>query len=184
VAREITEIEQSILDSVFRIILHDLKEAWHPVATIGFAVEQHETEPQLLQILAPNEAVVAVGFEIRIGDISGMMNLGIPSIIIKMLRQRFDQQWSMRKGDTTEENQTRLLNLIQNSEVKADARLSGPTLSMQDLMALEEDEVLCFDYPVDRPLDLFVNGQRKFKGEIVTSGRKRGFRLKGNANEV
>jgi len=34
VNREITEIEQSILDGLFRIILHDLREAWMPISNI------------------------------------------------------------------------------------------------------------------------------------------------------
>ena len=59
--------------------------------------EAVETEPQLLHLLAPNEAVVAIGVEIRIGETVGMMNIAMPSIIIKMMRQKFDQQWSVRK---------------------------------------------------------------------------------------
>lgn len=125
VTREITEIEQSILDGLFRIILHDLREAWSPISQINFAIEAHETEPQLLQILAPNEAVVTVGMEIRIGEVAGMMNLGIPSIIIKMLRQKFDQQWSVRKSESTEEEQARILRLIKPAQLKFDARLQG-----------------------------------------------------------
>src|SRR6266705_5705194 len=97
ITREITEIEQSILDGLLRIILQDLRTSWHAVTTMDFSVDAHETEPQLLQILAPNEAVVAVSVEVRIGDTAGMMNIGIPSIIVKMLRQKFDQQWSVRK---------------------------------------------------------------------------------------
>ena len=177
VNREITEIEQTILDGLFRIILHDLKEAWQPVSVIQFAVEQHETEPQLLQILAPNEAVVTIGIEIRLGDISGMMNLGIPSIVIKMLRQRFDQQWSVSRGESSEETQLRILKMLQHANVKMDARLQGPTLTVQDLMELEEGDLLAFDYPVGRPVDLMVNGTRKMTGEIVTAGRKRAFRV-------
>ncbi len=96
VSREITEIEQTVLDGLFRITLHDLKTAWHAVTPLEFAIEAHETEPQLLRILAPNEAVVAVSMEVRIGDSSGMMNIGIPSIVVKMLRHKFDQQWSVR----------------------------------------------------------------------------------------
>src|SRR5437879_653481 len=103
ITREITEIEQSILDSLLRIILQDLRASWHAVATMAFSVESHETEPQLLQILAPNEAVVAISIEVRIGETAGMMNIGIPSIIVKMLRQKFDQQWSVRKTEATEE---------------------------------------------------------------------------------
>jgi hypothetical protein len=48
---------------------------------------------------------VAVAIEIRIGDSIGMMNIAIPSIIIKMMRQKFDQQWSLRKSAPTEAEQ-------------------------------------------------------------------------------
>jgi len=177
VDREITEIEQSILETLYRIVLHDLKDAWSSVSQINFAVESHETEPALLQILAPNEAIVAIGIEIRIGDVSGMMNVGIPSIIIKMLRQRFDQQWSMRRGESTDANQRRILSLVAGSHLKMDARLQGPTLSVEDLLGLEEGDVLAFDYPTDRPVDLLVNGTLKFRGEVLSAGRKRAFRI-------
>src|SRR5690349_17803554 len=72
--REVTEIEQSILEGLLRIVLHDLRTSWHAVAALEFSIESHETEPQLLQILAPNEAVVAISMEVRIGETSGMMN--------------------------------------------------------------------------------------------------------------
>ena len=52
---EITEIEQSILEGLLRIILNDLRATWSAVAAIEFSIEAHETEPQLLQILAPND---------------------------------------------------------------------------------------------------------------------------------
>jgi flagellar motor switch protein FliM len=80
--REVTEIEQSILEGLYRIILNDLQNAWQQVTTMHFSIESFETEPQLLQILAPNEAVVAISMEVRIGENTGMINLGIPSIIV------------------------------------------------------------------------------------------------------
>ncbi|MBI4891245.1 MAG: flagellar motor switch protein FliM [Acidobacteria bacterium] len=182
--REITEIEQTILDGVFRIFLHDLREAWSPISTINFSIESHETEPQLLQILAPNEAVVSIGIEIRIGDVAGMMNLGIPSIIIKMLRQKFDQQWSVRKSESTEEERSRLLRLIKPSIVKLDARLVGPTLTVSQMLELRADDTLQFDFPVNRPLNLVVNGNHKFHGHVATNGRKRLFEIETVHSEV
>lgn len=175
--REITEIEQSVLDGLFRITLNDLKTAWHAVTPLEFEIEAHETEPGLLRILAPNEAVVAVSMEVRIGDNAGMMNIGIPSIVVKMLRNKFDQQWSVRKSQSTENEQSRILHLIRTSKLRLDGRLCGPTLSVADLMDLKEDDVLAFDYPVARPVDLTINGQHKFVGRIVTAGNKRGFHI-------
>ena len=176
--REITEIEQSILEGLMRIILQDLKTAWHNVANIEFSIESHETEPQLLQVLAPNEAVVAISMEVRIGDSAGMMNVGIPSMIVKMLRQKFDQQWSVRKTQSTEEEHARVLRLIKASTTSLDARLTGPTMLVSDLMDLAEGDVLTFDYPVDRPLDLLINRRLKYRGEIVSSGRKKSFQIR------
>ncbi len=173
--REITEIEQSILDGVLRIILNDLRSAWAGVAAIDFTVESHETEPQLLQMLAPNEAVVAISMEVRIGEITGIMNLGIPSITVKMLRQKFDQQWSLRKTRASEQEHERALRLIQPARLELEAELRGPQMSVSNLLDLQEGDLLTFDYPVERPLDLLVNGVLKYRGQIVTAGRKRAF---------
>jgi flagellar motor switch protein FliM len=175
--REVTEIEQSILESFYRIILNDLKSAWAQVSTMQFTIDAFETEPQLLQILAPNEAVVAVSMEVRIGESAGMMNMGIPSIIIKMLRQKFDQQWSVRKTQATEEEHQRLFRLIKPSQMRIDARLQGPTLRVEDLLRIEEGQILAFDYPVDSNVDFLINGRVKYRGHVVSTGRKRAFHI-------
>ena len=170
--REITEIERSILDGLVRIILNDLRAAWQAVATI----ESHETEPQLMHILAPNEAVVAIGMEVRIGDTAGIMNLGIPSITVKMLRQKFDQQWTLRKTHATEDDHARILRLIQPARIQLEASLRGPTLPVSELLEMQEGDILAFDYPLDRPLDLLVNGQLKYRGAVIGADNKRAFR--------
>ncbi len=175
--REITEIEESILEGLFRIILNDLRSAWQQVTNMQFSIESFETESQHLQILAPNEAVVAISMEVRIGENAGMMNLGIPSIVVKMLRQKFDQQWSVRKSEATEDEHLRLFRLIKPAQINVEARLQGPTLRVQDLLKIEEGQILAFDYPVDNTVDFLTNGRLKFRGQIVNTGRKRAFHV-------
>ncbi len=181
--REITEIEQVLLDGLLRLILRDLHEAWTFVTPIDFTIENIETEPQFLQILAPTEAVVAVAIEIRIGDSIGMMNIAMPSIIIKMMRQKFDQQWTLRKSASTDQEQSRVLNLIRSSDLSSEVLLSGPQLLLRDLMNLETGDVLSFDFPTVRPLDLVLNGQTKYQGEIVNAGRRTAFRITERVRE-
>jgi flagellar motor switch protein FliM len=175
--REITEIEQVLLDGLLRLILRDLKEAWSLVTPIDFTIENIETEPQFLQILAPTEAVVAVAIEIRIGDSIGMMNIAMHSIIIKMMRQKFDQQWTLRKSASTDQEQARVLNLLRTAELPSEVRLAGPQLLLRDLMDLEEGDVLSFEFPTTRPLDLILNGRRKYVGEIVNAGHRAAFKV-------
>jgi flagellar motor switch protein FliM len=175
--REITEIEQSILEGLLRIILQDLRACWHAVTELDFSVESHGTEPQLLQILAPNEAVLAISIEVRIGETAGMMNISIPAIIVKMLRQKFDQQWSVRKTQATENEHARMLKLIRPASIHLDARLQGPAVSVSMLLDLAAGDVLAFDYPVGKLLDVMVNGKLKYRGEVVATGRKRAFEV-------
>lgn len=178
IEREVTEIEQLVLDGVVRVILRDLRDAWRQVAAqIDFTIEAYETEPQLLQILAPNEAVVALSFEVGVGGVTGMMNLALPSITIKMLGQKLDQQWTSRKAESTESGQAQILHLIRNAMVHVDSRLRGPTLSVDNLLKLSNGHVLTFDYPVDRPIDVMLNGKLVFKGQVVAAGCKRSVKL-------
>jgi flagellar motor switch protein FliM len=48
---------------------------------------------------------------------------------------------------------------------------------VQDLLGLEEGQLLTFDHPVGRPVDMEVNGGRKFSGRVVTTGKKRAFQV-------
>jgi flagellar motor switch protein FliM len=173
IQRDITEIEQKLLDGLFRIILNDLREAWKGVTMVEFTIEAMETEPQLLHILAPNEAVVSIGIEIRIGETVGMMNIAMPSIVIKMMRQKFDQQWSVRKTHASENEQLRVLRFLREGLLTAEARLEGPTLSIRDLLELKEGHLLTFDFAADRSIELLINGVHKFTAQVVSTGRKR-----------
>ena len=183
ISREVTEIEQTILESLLRIILQDLRQSWEAVAKMEFSIDSHETEPQLLQILAPTEAVVAISMEVKIGELSGMMNIGIPSIVVKMLRHKFDQQWSVRKSEATQLDHARLLHLIRGTQVHLDTRLTHQTLRVDHMLALKEGDVLAFDHPLAKPFDITVNGIKKYRGEIVSSGRKRSVEIRGLVKE-
>jgi len=167
--REVTEIEQVLLGGFFEMVLRDLHEAWKFVTPIGFSIERIETEPQFLQILAPTEAVVAVAI--------GMMNIAMPSIIIKMMRQKFDQQWLLRKAAPTDLEQERVMKLLQAAELKSEALLSGPRLLLRDLIDLEEGDVVGLEFPVTRALDLLLSGLPKYRGEIVHRGNRVAFQV-------
>lgn len=175
--REITEIEQAVLDGALRIILRDLREAWTSVANFDLKIESLETEPQLVQTLSPNEPVVAVGVEVKIGNNTGMLNFGVPAIIIKMLRQKFDQRWSVRKREPSAEETMRMAALATAAPIKIRAQLQGPTISVRNILKMQVGDVIAFDYPADRPIEVLLNGKPKFEAHLATVGNKKAVRL-------
>ena len=55
-----------------------MQHAWENVLELKLSVERVESNPQLVQIVPPNEVVVLISFELTLGDLRGMMNLCIP----------------------------------------------------------------------------------------------------------
>jgi len=65
--------------------------------------------------------------------------------------------------------------LLKAGLLRLDARLEGPVVLAEDLGRLAPGDVLRFDFPLDRPVCLLVNGTRKYDGHLVTTGQKRAF---------
>jgi flagellar motor switch protein FliM len=111
-----------------------------------------------------------------------MMNIAMPSIIIKMMRQKFDQQWSLRKSAPTDKEQARVLDIIRPSSLDSEVLLRGPRVLLRDLVNLECGDILSFEYPAGKPLTMKLNGTAKYTGEMVHSGRRAAFRVLQKTN--
>jgi flagellar motor switch protein FliM len=94
---------------------------------------------------------------------------------LQLLGGRVSHAPSSRRSEATEEEHTRILNLLKPTEVFLDSRLEGPKLEVEDLLSLETGDVLRFDFPLEKPLILMVNGTRKFHGHVVAKGTKKAF---------
>jgi flagellar motor switch protein FliM len=104
-----------------------------------------------------------------------MMNIAMPSIVIKMMRHKFDQQWSVRKTHGSAPEQMRILRVLREASMTLDARLEGPTLKVRDLLELSEGQLLTLEYPAGHSVEMLVNGTHKYAGQVVSTGRKRGY---------
>ena len=176
--RELTEMERHLLDRLFRLIAHDLEETWRGVADVEFKLDSVETGRPLIRTLGPTEAVVAIGMEFRIDNAAGMINLAMPSITIKSMVQKFDQQWTAGQSDSSDAEQRRVLKLLRRANVKIEPQLVS-TLPVKDLLALEVGSVVVLDHTVNRPVMALANRKAKFDGEVVCSGAHRGFLVEG-----
>jgi flagellar motor switch protein FliM len=171
--KELTEIERSVMETIFRLVLRDLREAWSTTRDVSFEVAETETQPQLVQILAPNEAVVAIGFEIQVDEARGRMNFGVPSVLVKMMGQKLEQQWSVKKQAGAAQLARRMESLLREVTVPLEARVSGGSMTIRDVLDLAPDDILSLGAPVTRPADVLVSGVTKFTARVVSVGLRR-----------
>jgi flagellar motor switch protein FliN/FliY len=69
------------------------------------------------------------------------------------------------------------LGMIQNLKVRVRVVAGEASLTVAELMALREDEVLKLDRPVDDPVDVVVDGQVVARGRLVAVGDEFGVQV-------
>jgi len=177
--RKMTDIEKKLLQTVLRILLHDLRDSWKSVADIDFAVQSLANEPQLLYVLAPSETMIVITIDVRLGAISGLMNLAIPSIFVKRLRNNFDQLRKVVKAEATDTDQLHVAKLLQNLKLNLDIQLPCGDLHGKTLFDLKVGDVLVLDHPRGAPLRGLLNGKQKWLGNVLEQDGKFAFEVTG-----
>ncbi len=182
--REITQIEQNLVEGFIEMALRDLQEGWQTIGDTHFVLDRRETSPQLVQIVAPNEIVVVIVFEVKIGQSSGMMNFCIPALYLEPftveLKQenRTDISNRISAGDYR-----RLDSVLEKAAVTLGVDLAQKRLRIQDLLALKEGDILPLDRTVDGPVSVKISGLPKYRGLFGTRKGKKAVRILSTITE-
>lgn len=179
IKREITEIETSLISGIINLALHDLREAWKPIIELDFQVEAVESKPLLLQVISISETVVAIGFEMKFGDNRGMMNLGIPTILLKMIRHNFDQQWGFRRRDKFHQSREKIRRVLQKVPFEIQGEVRNGRMTIREFLDLTTGDVVVFPHRVTRPIYLSVEGVPKYLANLVKIGNVKGLKVTG-----
>ncbi|GLH73845.1 flagellar motor switch protein FliM [Geothrix limicola] len=183
--RTMTDIEQSIFDGILKLLLEDMRESWRGIVDLDFRIQARETSPQLIQIVAPNEVVLLIVFEVKMGPVSGMINLAIPSIILEPISSKFDQEMftGYKKSSTFEEARL-LMASLKRCHMEAAAEIRGTNLSMEEVLQLKVGDLIPLTKRFDAELDLCVDGIPRFMGLVaLNSNGKRVFQVTGSRSE-
>jgi flagellar motor switch protein FliM len=177
--RTMTDIEQSIFDGILKLILDDLRESWRGIIDLDFKIQARETSPQLIQIVAPNEVVLLVVFEVKMGSVVGMINLAIPSIILEPVANKFDQEmYTGYKKSANFEEARLLLESLKKCSMTACAEIRGTNLRLSDILVLQPGDIVPLAKRFDAVLDLTVDGIPRYQGYVaLNANQKRVFQL-------
>lgn len=164
IERELTDIEHSVIERVFMSLLNNLRDAWENIIDLRPRLEQIESNPQFVQIVPPNDMVVLITFDTKIGDVEGMANLCIPYVILGPVVDQLSATYWYSSGEQglTDEEMDRLRQQLDFVEVPLSVQVGTTEVSSQDLVNLEEGDILKLDTDMDEPFKLSINGNPKY----------------------
>ncbi|HEX5471032.1 MAG TPA: flagellar motor switch protein FliM [Lacipirellulaceae bacterium] len=175
VRRPLTEIELRLVARITDLFCKEMKQAWENVLDLNLSIDRVESNPQLVQIVPPNEVVVLISFELSIGDARGMMNFCIPFNAIERISARLSSNsWvSYGKKTATPENIKQISGQLKDALVEVVVDLADTNISTSDLIGLRVGDIIATEKDVARPLVISVEGRPKFHAKAgAFKGRK------------
>ena len=165
-SRELTDIELSVIEGVVVQVLGNLREAWSTVIDLRPRLGTIETNPQFAQIVPPNEMVMLITLETKIGENEGMMNLCIPYITIEPIIQKLSAQYwfsSIRRGES-ELNKSIIQGRLDQVEIEVAVEIGSTELPFSDIMSLQKGQIIKLSNTTIRDeFTLKVGDRPKFK---------------------
>lgn len=174
--RPLTAIEGRLVGKILDRAVAALGEAWSNVVAAEFVLRDSESNPALVQIVPPNEVVVVVGFELKMGGRAGTMSLCIPyNVIEPVIDKLSNQNWAAYKRKARDARlRGRLASHLGTAKLTVTAELARATITLGDLMHLQPGDMILTDKPASSPLALQIEGRPKFVGQL---GQHRGNRV-------
>ena len=175
VQRDLTDIEQSVMEGIIVRILANMRESWTQVIDLRPRLGQIETNPQFAQIVPPSEMVVLVTLETKVGDEEGMMNFCIPYITIEPIISKLSSQFwfsSVRRSSTTQYLGV-LKEKLSTVDMDVVAEIGTINLPVRDILALRAGDIVRLsNVRVGDPLTLSVGNKKKFYCQPGVIGKR------------
>jgi len=163
--RPLTEIEQRLVLRVTKMFLGELKHAWEHVIDLDFEVIQTESNPQLIQVVPPNEVVIVLCFEVALVEVRGAITLCIPYNSFERISSKLTStNWTgySSKKQATPQTIKQISKDIRNMKAEVKVKLAESKMKLHQFINLRVGDVICTQKNATTPLLVSVEGIPKY----------------------
>lgn len=176
-ARDMTEIEEQVLESVVKLICHELEATWQPLLEVGFVFAQREQSAQILRLMLPSEKVLSLSFEIRMSQARGTLNLVLPAVASTALLRKLSQEMPAQARRPAAPGSAHLQERLRHCGFATQLVLPPTAVAARDLIELEPGHVFILQHRIGQPAVLCVSGKKMFLAQPVGVGATRGCQI-------
>lgn len=171
-ARDLTEIEQDILEPMSRSLGRCLQEAWQTTLKADFEFERRWQKSGAATLLYPPDKLLLVSFEFRWQELQGRLLLAFPSLISSALLRKLAPP-EPAAASVLPQDRKRLQEQLLDSRFVAELLLPPSSVSVRQLYALQPGDVLALEVRSNELLSVHVAGRNMFLAAPVRCGSRR-----------
>jgi flagellar motor switch protein FliM len=157
--RNLTEIEEGILETVMRRVSCELEATWQPVLAARCEFEQRLPHAQIVQLAPPAERVYLLNFDVQLAGAHGQLLILLPAVVASALLRKLSRQPGYRRRRGAGTGNSRVRERLAQASFPVELALPLCPILVQDLVELKVGEVLRFSHRTSDPAALQVAGR-------------------------
>lgn len=173
--RVLTEIEDAVMRRFVNSAMERFKEAWSNVTPMNPILEATESNPQFTQIVPPNDMVVIVTMQTKLGEVEGMMNICIPYLVLEPIMSKLTTTFwvaaSAAKDDKVEHTEL-IRKTLNRTRVPFVVEVGRVQITIREFLTLGFGDVLQLNTKVKEDFPCMIGTNAKFLCRPGTFGKK------------
>ncbi len=164
-SRELTEIEEHVMNNLVDEGMVFLKEAWSTMIDLAPELLDIESNPLFVQIVPPSDMTLLITMDAHIGDFSGIINIVYPYVLLEPILSMLSAQtlYAMGTREPSRKARESTQRVLLDVELPVRIELGTALCNMRELLNLEPNDIILLHNHVSDDLDVRVGGEVKFR---------------------
>ena len=180
-SRDYTDIEIAILTNIIDKITQRLQETWQNNLPISANLAEIQTNARLLQVFAPEDVVLIVILNVKLGQVEGNLNICMPAEFLESVMHTFSLRYARpakhQDRDKEEQKKRIILENVCESDMEIRVIFDQFQLELQEIMQLQPDDVIPLAKRVDSDVLVTVDKIPWFTAKLGQTKKKKAMRL-------
>jgi flagellar motor switch protein FliM len=180
--REMTDIDEEIVQSVTSLIVSQVERAWKTLdltLTAGRPIKQ----AMIQQVFTANDKLVLLMFEMTVGETTAPFRIVLPTSFVGFLLRHLNAMQSKKTSSRGPLRSPSLRERILDCDFKISADITQMRVLVKDLVELKPGKILKMNAPVRRPGRITVDEIEIFEALLVRNGTRKAAQLSARSLE-
>ena len=174
-SRVLTEIEDAVMRRFVNSAMERFKESWSNVTPMNPILEATESNPQFTQIVPPNDMVVVVTMNTKLGEVEGFMNICIPYLVLEPVMSKLTTTFWVAASAAKDEGKKyaeTIRKQLDRTKVPFVVEVGRVQISIREFLTLGFGDVLQLNTKVKEDFPCMIGTNAKFLCRPGTFGKK------------
>jgi flagellar motor switch protein FliM len=173
--REISEIEENIIEGVAVMICRELESAWQPFGA-QIKVGERQRVPEMQHFLPLTDKALLLTFDVQMSSVRGAVNLLFPASMSKIIA-RDAKDWAYQGRSRDKDFGRRVRQKILDCSFNVELGVPRIKMTTRELLDIKRGDVLKLSAPVQNAASMMISGRGVYEAAPVRIESRRAAQL-------